>query len=318
MSQSNYPNGFPYGVAVQGKPLVTLPGNQIFVDPVNGSDSAKGRTWQKAVQTITQAYALATANKHDTVFFIPSSSGCTLAEALTWTKNYTHLMGVGAPAAIAKRARIFHSFNASPAITISAQGCSFANFYFSHGRGSATNLIGTLISGGRNYFHNVHFAGPQNATEGDEATYRLVQVNGTTGENTFERCIFGNDTINRSAALTSLHFTGGSPRNVLYDCDFISMADNAGPTHILVDATGIDRMLLIKGNTTMINHGTTLTQAIDSNITDVTNRRIVIAGSLTVVNATDVADATGDGTIWVNRATATQNVIGLGINPAVS
>lgn len=296
-------------------------GDVYWVNAAEGAAKNDGKTPGAAKTILGDAYDLTTNNNNDIVILVADSSGAQIGEStdssgLTWSNSYTHLVGATAPTMTNKRARIFHNFNASPTWTISGSGCSFENFYFSHGRGSTINIIGTQISGGRNYFGNVHFAGPQNDTEADEATYRVVVLASGASDLTFERCVFGHDTINRSAANTSLEFAGVQ-HSYIINSDFISMADASTPTHILVGATGIDRFLIMEG-VAMINSGTSLTQAIDSNITDTTNRKIIIKPPFFVVGADDVADATGDGTIWTQRFTATANVLGLGLNVAVS
>ena len=83
-----------------------------------------------------------------------------------------------------------------------------------------------------------------------------------------------------------------------------------------VATTGLSTIVL--ENVSMINHGTTMTQAIDSNIADTTNMKIIIKPPFFTVGATDVADATGDSTIWTQSFTSTANVLGLGVNPAVA
>jgi len=306
------------GVPVGGLGYVGLGAGDVYW--VNGTGAA-GRTGAKPSEALTivkDAYDKTTNNNNDIVILVADSSGAQLGATttMTWSNSYTHLIGAGAPSAYNKRARIFHNFNASPTWTISGDGCSFENFYFSHGRGSTTNKIGVNISGGRLYFGNVHFAGPQNATDGNQTTYSVVTAASGSQDLTFERCVFGHDTANRGSGATSLTFSG-CQHALVKDSDFIAMSSNAGATHIEVGATGIDRMLILE-NVSMINHGTTMTQAIDSNITDTTNRKIIIKPPFFVVGATDVADATGDGTIWTQSFTSTANVLGIGVNVAVS
>ena len=133
-----------------------------FVDPANGSDNNSGTKPTEALAGLEAAYAKTVANQHDTIFYIAGSSGINLAAAMTWSKNYTHLIGVAAPTRVAQRARIFQTSTltaASPLITISATGCIFKNLYIFQGVADATSLINVSVTGGRNYFENVHFAG---------------------------------------------------------------------------------------------------------------------------------------------------------------
>lgn len=295
---------------------IVTPGNIYYLDPTNGSDSNDGLSIDQAFAGMPTAYAALTAGQHDILFYVAGSTSLSLAATVTWAKDYTHFIGVSAPTFMAQRSRIFHSANFSPGITISASGCIFKNFYFSYGRGGADNHIAVTLTGDRNYFENVHFAGMNHATEAADAASVGLQMTGAS-ENLFKHCTFGNDTIARTGANASVALSTSCARNKMVDCLFESRASGATAVHLRVDATGVDRILWLH-NCIMVNHGTTMTQAIDSNITDSTNRKILITGRFTVVGATDVADATGDGTIFMERFTATANVLGLTINPAAS
>ena len=103
-----------------------------IMDPVNGSNTNVGDRWTLPVADIATAYGKCTANQHDVVLYLASSSGVNLSAALTWSKNYTHLIGMCAPTMAAQRARIFQLSTltgASPLVTVSASGCIFKNFY---------------------------------------------------------------------------------------------------------------------------------------------------------------------------------------------
>ncbi len=310
--------GMPVGSALG---YVGLAGGNVYFVNGTGTTNGTGKKPDQAISILANAYALTTNNNNDVVILVGDSSGvqvgASTSTGLTWSNSYTHLIGAGAPTMVNKRARLFHNFNASPIIGHSGSGCTWENFYFSHGRGSTDNKIGVNISGGRNYYGNVHFAGPQHATDGNQTTYSCVTAASGSSDLTFERCVFGHDSTNRGNGSTSLTFAGCQHAYVI-NCSFIAMANNAGATHIEVSATGIDRGLIFKGSTDFISYGTALTQAIDSNITDTTNRRIIFDHIPVTAGCTDVADATGDGTIWFNPATATANAAGLAVNFAVA
>jgi len=214
-----------------------------FVDPANGSDGNDGLSIEKALASLEAAEDKCAANQHDTVFYIAGSSGNNLAAALTWDKNYTHLIGVAAPTEIAQRARIFQTSTltgASPLLTISATGCIFKNFYIFQGVNDATSLINVAVTGGRNYFENVHFAGGGHATQAIDggASLKLDAAE----ENTFFRCTIGVDTIDAATGMMGLLFDGEAHRNVFRECVFRMRAGNSGAGFVeIVDATGIDR-----------------------------------------------------------------------------
>lgn len=232
-----------------------------FVDPANGSDGNDGRTPENALAGLEAAYAKCVANQHDIVFYIAGSSGNNLAAALTWAKNYTHLIGLCAPTEVAQRARIFQTSTltgASPLLTISASGCIFKNFYIFQGVDDATSLINVSVTGGRNYFENVHFAGGGHATQAVDGGASL-KLDGAE-ENTFVRCTIGVDTIDAATGMMGILFDGEAHRNLFRECTVRIRAGNGGAGFVEVaDATGIDRDNTFIDCLFLNNSGTDLT-----------------------------------------------------------
>jgi hypothetical protein len=235
-----------------------------FVDPANGSDDNDGLTPETALTTIIAAEDKCVANRHDTVFYIAGSSGLNMTAALTWDKNYTHLIGICAPSHVAQRARIFQLSTltgASPLFNITATGSIFKNFYSFQGVNDATSLINWQVSGGRCYFENVHFAGGGHATMAIDGCKSLRLV-GSEGEHMFRNCTFGVDTIAAGTGVAALSISGGTPRNVFEDCNFILYAGHAGAMFVEWEAlSAVDRYMLFK-RCNFINTGlTTMSQA---------------------------------------------------------
>ncbi len=214
-----------------------------FVDPTNGSDGNSGLTPDAALAGLEAAYAKTVANQHDTIFYIAGSSSITLQAAVTWSKNYTHLIGIAAPTEVAQRARLFQLSTltgASPLLTVSATGCIFKNFYIFQGVNDATSLINVSVTGGRNYFENVHFAGGGHATQAIDGGMSLKLD--AAEENTFRNCTIGVDTIDAATGMIGLGFDGEAHRNLFRDCTFRMRAGNAGAAFVeVIDSTGIDR-----------------------------------------------------------------------------
>ena len=232
-----------------------------FVDPANGSDGNSGLSPEYALAGLEAAEAKTVANQHDTVFYIAGSSGNNLAAALTWDKNYTHLIGIAAPTNIAQRARIFQTSTltgASPLLTISATGCIFKNFYIFQGVDDATSLINVSVTGGRNYFENVHFAGGGHATQAIDGGASL-KLDGAE-ENLFHRCTIGVDTIDAATGMMGILFDGEAHRNVFRDCVVRMRAGNGGAGFVeIADATGIDRDTIFDDCLFLNNSGTDMT-----------------------------------------------------------
>lgn len=265
---------FPNGVSSFGMPVlpyglpVSINQKIFFVDPANGSDSNDGLSPETALATVTAAYALCTANQHDIVFYIAGSSGLNLSATLTWAKNYTHLIGMAAPSGIASRARFFQLSTAtglSPLINITASGCIFANWYVFQGVDDATSLINVQVTGNRNYFQDVHFAGGGHDTMAIDNCASLF-VNGGH-ENRFVRCTLGVDTIALATGGNVLRFDGSASRNEFIDCKLSTLIDNEGARLVeLVDGTAVDRITWFRNClfiSNSVNKATTMASAFE-------------------------------------------------------
>lgn len=244
-------NGIPRG-----------PKSKVYcVDPANGSDSNTGTSFKSPLATIAAAEELCVANQHDTVLYLAGSSGINLSAALVWDKNYTHLIGMCAPTRTAQRSRIFQLSTltgASPLLTVSATGCILKDLYIFQGVDDATSLINVSVSGGRNYFENVHFAGGGHATQAVDGGASL-KLDGAE-ENTFKNCTIGVDTADAGDGMTGILFDGEAHRNLFEDCIVRIRAGNAGASFAEVaDATGIDRDNLFRRSTFLNNSATSLT-----------------------------------------------------------
>lgn len=216
-----------------------------FVDAANGDDGNSGDRYSKPLATIAEAYDRCVANQHDVVAYIAGASGINLSAALTWSKSYTHLVGLCAPSHVGQRSRIFQLSTltgASPLLTVSGSGCIFQDFYIFQGVNDATSLVNVSVTGSRNYFNNVHFAGGGHLTQAVDGGASLLISGGS--ENLFERCTVGVDTVAAGNGMAGLVFaaTGGAARNKFRDCHFSMHAGHAGA--IFVEAlgnSGIDR-----------------------------------------------------------------------------
>ena len=232
---------FQFGGVPVGMQFPTA-GNTYFLDPTKGSDNNNGLTIDKAFKTLEVAYAALTANQNDILYYIAGSSSITLSAAFTWAKSYTHFIGACAPTQTAQRARIFQLSTltgASPLITISASGCIWKNLYIFQGVADATSLINTTVTGGRNYFENVHFAGGGHATQAVNGGASLM-LDGAE-ENTFYRCTIGVDTIAAATGMMGLLLDSIAHRNVFRECTFRMQAGNSGAGFIeAVDGAGFD------------------------------------------------------------------------------
>jgi len=228
-------------------------GKVFYLNPSHTSadDDNDGQDPNYPFATLAAAFAACTANQHDTIMYVAGSSGITLSAALDWNKNYTHLVGIVAPTMVGQRARIFQLSTltgASPLLTVSASGCIFENIYIFQGVDDATSLVNTSVTGSRNHFKNVHFAGGGHATQAINGGASLL-INGGS-ENLFEDCTIGVDTANAAAGMAGLVFaaTGGAARNVFRRCHFTMQAGAAGAIFVeLLGNSGLDRYQIFDG-----------------------------------------------------------------------
>lgn len=250
-----------------------------FVDVANGSDDNDGLAPDRALATLIAAEDKCVANQHDTVFLISGSSGLNMTAALTWDKNYTHLIGICAPVQVAQRARIFQLSTltgASPLFTVTAQGCIFKNFYCFQGVDDATSLINWQVSGQRNYFENVHFAGGGHATCAVNGSNSLRLV-GSNGENKFVNCTFGVDTVAAATGVACLSLSGGTPRNIFENCNFSLYAGNANALFVEWEAlSAIDRYMIFDRCRFINTGGTTMSEAFKIPASVTTHRRVFL------------------------------------------
>jgi hypothetical protein len=232
---------YQLGGAPVGAWLVPPGGTWYFVDGLNGSDSNDGSSPQKALKTVSAAYAKTVTLKNDVVCVLASSTAINETAAIAWSKSLTHLIGLGAPSGINMRTRIqAYATGLSPFITFSGYGCIVDNIFLWQGQDDATSLILASVSGSRNFFRNVHFGGGGHATQAIDGGASLKIDGGS--ENKFVGCTVGVDTVVAATGMMNLLFDGAASRNVFEDCIFQIYAGATGTGHVeIVDNDGIGR-----------------------------------------------------------------------------
>jgi len=264
-------------------------GDVFWVDTVNGSATGDGSLGAPYIG-VEEAYARCTANQNDVVAFIARATADNPAAAITWSKNYTHLIGVGSELyGLGQRCRIVTqaAIAVTPAVTISASGCIFKNIQFSNEKAAGSAAGCVAITGLRNYFENIFFMSPV-AT--DAASYSL-KLGGS--ENVFVRCTVGQFTNPRTAASYGLWCHGAAVpgRNKFIDCEFLSWGYDATHCHVRIDAdiTVVPWAIWFE-NCLFQQNATQLTQAIDDNCTAAGHQIVFRGRNNLVVNAAAVGD----------------------------
>lgn len=279
-------------------------GKSIYLDGANGADTYSGLAATKARKTIggdgvtTGAYALVTTGMNDIIWVLGGASSISMAVTSTWAKNMSHLWGVPPTGMMNQRPRFGMSANFATMLTVSGYGNSFGNLCFMHGRGSATNVTLLSLTGDRNTFFNVNFAGPQNDTEAGTASYTLVSIVGGE-ENLFKSCVFGtNQTANTTITHVSMGLGAGN--TIFEDCIFLNLGGSGGHGRFLKYAAGIGVGMSIFRNCQFINLGTALTYGIDG--TGLNNHQCFFDSRCSFVNCTDVVAADYENYVWFGGA----------------
>jgi hypothetical protein len=340
---TNFVNGFQVdGVPTMGmNGLPPTRGSVFFVDYVNGSDGNNGSA-SFPLKTVYRAHAKAVAGRGDVVVVVSDGSTTgtqrlSLANAqavdstvsagtLVWSKNNTHLVGLAAPTVVGQRARFAPpsgtytqaTFGSGNFVTVTASGCIFANLSVFNGFSTGgSSQIAWTDSGGRNYYSNVMFGGAGDAASAQSTSSRSLLLSGTAGENTFDSCEFGLDTVTRTVANATLEFSGGIPRNTFRNCNFVFQTSASTPIGLLVAAaSGIDRWQKFDNCTFVNNVQSTSTTMSGLSTLAASAGGLLLMKSCTLVGISEFGtDATSRGQIYVDGAAPTAGSSGIAVNP---
>jgi len=280
-----------------------------YLDPTNGSDSNTGLLGAP-VKTLSVGYSLLRDGYNDTLVYIPGSSSVTLTAGFTWAKSYAHFIGACAPVQVGQRCRIFSDSAATGItglMTFSGTGCIIANIYIFHGAHDTTAGFAGVVSGQRNYFENVHFAGIGFASLDVAGAGSLSIPAGA--ENRFVHCAIGLDTVTRSTSTCELQFSLAATRNEFEDCLIYAYIGNAG--HALAQVlltTGIDRWQIFKNcifQADSTNQATALTSVFKIVTATVQGLINLKDCSIAAFGTTTKWDSTNTGVVFSNMPTAT-------------
>jgi hypothetical protein len=304
--------------------MLPFTGNYFYVNPLIGADGNAG-TPDQPLSTLSGALARCTAGNNDVVFIVGNggtSATCRLSSTLTWSKNATHLIGITAPAMIAQRARIAPTAGVTAFadfVNVTASGCAFMNFSTFDGFTTGTTAQRCWIDeGSRNYYGNVQFGGMGDAASAADAGSRSLVIGlAGSGENLFEHCVIGLDTVSRGAANASIEFKGGTPRNIFRKCVLPFYASASSPLGIIASgAASMDRFQLFE-DCTFLN-------AASSGATTMSGLSTLAAsagGGIVFKNPTLVGitefgtDATSRAQCWVDGGAPTAGTTGIAVNP---
>lgn len=133
----------------------------------------------------------------------------------------------------------------SDLIVVSGSNNSFYNLHLSNTDTDALAVGALKVTGLRNYFNNIH-AGVGLADAATTVTHSLWLS--AAAENTFERCVFGLDTVDRAGEATyDILLSGAVARNRFYDCETVRHSSTGtGCLAVYANATTGGRPTLFK------------------------------------------------------------------------
>lgn len=291
---SLFPKAAAYYQALVGIPRGPL-SNVYIVDPINGSDSNPGTTFEAPLLTLLAAYNKCTTNQNDAVLLVGGPTANALAASLDWAKGYTHLIGLSADLpGVGQRARVTGSaaLDLTYLIDFQGAGCIVKNVQFFNGADADADAGAVKVSGGRCYFENCFFAGMGHATPAARAGSYSLKLTGD--ECTFKRCSIGLATTVRSAANAELWMTGECNRTKFIKCEFVSWSNTAGKFLVKLDASAVPYTTQFENclfNNFCSNNGATgtfLSNAISDAATPY--HQIILRGSNPLVGVTGYSD----------------------------
>lgn len=310
---------FQYGGVPVGYPFFLQTGKAFFVKPYTGSDGNNGLTITRPLKTLAAALDLCTADKGDVVYLIAESNTASQttdyqSEALNWNKDGVHLIGIGAGPFIGQRARISNLSTANAIVDglfiVSADNCLIANIAVFQGQ-AATNPTGAsiamVVSGERNRIVNCQISGIGH-TELDDATSRSLKVSG--GENTFQHCYIGLDTVIRATATAEVEISAGA-RHYFENCMINSYTSLT--TFKAITCGSPDRFVVLKDCMLTAIQGITSAVAPTGAIASGSTNGQVMLHHTGVFGYADVTTA-DDSKVYVLEASSNTNVlVGMGV-----
>lgn len=308
----------------------TPTGTVWFLDYLNGNDYNAGLTpisdgnGAGPVKTLLEAYSRMVSGRNDTLYIIgdgATTGSVRLSSTFTWAKSACRVIGISSGTSISGRARIAPTSGATaftPFFTVSGNGNYFANLQWFQGFSTGTtSQLGMTITGGRNRFDNCHIAGMGDNESAQSAGSRTLKIS-STGENEFNDCIFGVDTITRTQANATLEFASGTPRNIFNNCIFPFMGSAAGVLGILgTGAACMDRFQVFN-NCIFTNaiKSTSTVMTVLASLTSASPGGLFLFKQCILLGITDYGDTNGLANSYIDGFTGAAATSGIAVNPS--
>lgn len=310
--------------------LPFTPGNLIYLNPSSPNlNQPPTGSVDRPYTDLLSAYGAGRSGKNDVIVLVGNGAAtgtARLSAAFTWSKSALHLIGIAPPGLSSQRARIAPTSGATAFanfFTVSGSGCLFQNIQWYQGFGTGTtSQICMTVTGSYNAFLNCHFAGMADAESANSTGSRNLKIGSAgSGENYFQDCTIGVDTIARTAANAGIELAGATPRNVFRRCNSLVYAtgSGSGAFHILGTGNGcVDRINEFDDcgffNSIKSGSGTAMTAA-GSFTTNAPGGLIVFKKCMTV-GTTKWGDANFLANSYIDMAAPSSAAGGLAVNPA--
>lgn len=230
---SDINNNFGFLGGTGGSAGAAAVGNVVYCNTASSNLGPQDGSAGAPYSSFSAAYGALRSGYNDVLMLVGNGLATGTARvnaSFTWAKDAAHLVGVASPVLFSQRARIAPSSSTTaftPYFTVSGNGCIFQNVQWFMGfTTGTTSQIGLVVSGSRNYFQNCGISGMGDNESAQSAGSRSLKIT-TGGENYFNGCSIGIDTITRTAANASLEFAAGTARNYFKDCVFPFMTSSA-------------------------------------------------------------------------------------------
>lgn len=227
--------------------------------------------------TLATAYAATTASRNDVICVYPGAYDETAT--LDWTKDNTHLVGMGGPvikADYSEKNCVIYTDTSAVDYTIDLTGdhCQFINIGINNAGNSATNYAAMRVNGYGNLFLNTSFIGCLGSSQLSAVACGSLAIS-TNGHNCyFINCVIGEDCWGaRSGARSGqLIFSGSQPNGLRFlNCDFRSQSNTTTVAMVRVVPIGVGRDCIFDG-CKFSNYGTSnLNQIFASSVNDTTH-----------------------------------------------
>ncbi len=306
--------------------LGLTPGNVIYCQPSATGAQTQDGSQANPYNSLAAAYQKGRSGWNDVIVLVGNGAASGTARvdaAFTWAKDALHLVGICSPTFYSQRARIAPTSGTTaftPFFTVSGNGCLFQNIQWFMGfTTGTTSQIGMLVTGSRNVFLGCAIDGMADNESAQSAGSRTLKIGSSgSGENVFEYCSIGIDTITRTQANASVELAGATPRNVFRNCLFPFMTSAAGVLGILGTGNGCVDRHTVFDNCSFVNaiKSTSTAMTVLGSFTTASPGGLLLYKQCILLGITDYGDTNALANSYIDGFTGGAATSGIAVNPS--